>query len=161
MDTLEQAVEKAVARRVKGTWMQQYNTAPRADLVALGEGALEVAHKRVMRGEKYLNSFSDDEQAEIAAIWAERVRRQYRAKLAREHEAQAAFAAVEQSGQWPDGSPLPRVGQVVNRLYPGLFGMPFSVSGTVYRAKGGLRVRINPGQAVSGAKTVGLDRGWK
>lgn len=52
-------------------------------------------------------------------------------------------------------------GDAVKTMRPGLFGMPYSLAGTVFASKGALRVRINPNQPVGGAKTLDIVGWWK
>jgi hypothetical protein len=153
-------VEAAVAKRIDKTWMQNYNTQARADLVALDDADLQRAYKRFSG---YLNDRTEPEKAKIAALYAELLRREYQHRFAQEEAERQAWTALERTGVWPgtDNLPVPKVGERVKRMYPALFGLGMLITGRVYRAKVGLRVRLDAGQPIAGAKTVGLDRGWR
>jgi len=152
-------IEKAVAKRIARTWMAPYDTTERADLAAMGDSALTLAYRR-FKGP--INDRSKSELAEIAALFAELTRRHCRRKAAQEEQARQAWAQAEAAGCWPNSEiPIPAVGAKVSKIYPGLFGIPMRIHGRVYRAKVGLRVRLDAGQPIAGAKTVDLDRGWR
>ena len=151
-------IEKAVAKRISGTWMAPYDTTPRADLTAMCDSALTLAYRR-FKGP--INDRSQAELAEIAALFAELTRRHLLRKAVAEAQLKAAWTELEEAGSWPNGTPVPPVGAKVWRIYPGLFGMGIRVTGRVFRARVGLRVRLDAGQPIAGAKTVDLDRGWR
>ena len=153
------SIESAVTKRIARTWMVGYDTTERADLAALGDGQLSNAYRRFHGA---LNNRTEQEKAEIAALYAELMRRHYRRQAAEDEQAKQAWATVEAAGVWPNSArPVPQVGAKVWKVFPALFGMALKVNGRVFRAKVGLRVRLDAGQPIAGAKTVDLDSGWR
>ncbi len=152
-------LEATIAKRIAKTWMARYDTTEQPELAAMGDTALTLAYRR-FKGP--INDRPESELAEIAALYAELLRRQLRRQAAVEEQARQTWAQAIAAGVWPNTTkPIPQVGIRVWRVFPGLFGMGLRVSGRVYQAKVGLRVRLDPGQPIAGAKTVDLSPAWK
>lgn len=152
-------LEATIAKRIAKTWMAVYDTTEQPRLAAMGDSALTLAYRR-FKGP--INDRPEAELAEIAALYAELLRRHIRRQAAADDTARHAWAQALAAGVWPNTTqPIPQVGTQVWRVFPGLFGMGLRVSGRVYQAKVGLRVRLDPGQPIAGAKTIDLSPAWK
>lgn len=157
-DISQDKVEKAVAKKTKGTWMEAYpDTKPFTQLTTYELNA------KASSLPKTLNGMTEEQKTLSANLYRERVRRWAVEKET--HDKQIALA--QQGDKYPDGRMKPKIGNEVFMTTGGMFGSVAHIYGTVVPgAKGLLRVKVTGSQSTfggggySGPKSVLLTPQW-